>query len=141
MARLDSSKEQLYQPIHNEDLDPVSHVSPASIQPKQCQKSHLCLVAPWIASTISLALILGYIIIQQQVNGSSGCQAASPAFRTDTHDAHPYIFQEERVFTGALSFNETSGQVYRDIDLSQAQYFGSPNHEIDHAWDDLLRGK
>jgi hypothetical protein len=140
MAILDSFKEQLYRPVHGEDTDSTSHVS-EFIEPRTYQKSYLHLVAPWIASTISLVLVSGYLLFQQHGSASSACLASfSPAFRTDLRDSHPYIIQEERAFTGGLLFNETLGMVYRDIDPSQPQYFGLPTPDIDHAWDDLLRG-
>lgn len=61
-------------------------------------------------------------------------------FSTDIADARPAVFYEERNFTGAWKFNSTTLQPYRDIDLSETQYFGFPSPALDDAWDDLLRG-
>ncbi|KAJ5582717.1 hypothetical protein N7535_001337 [Penicillium sp. DV-2018c] len=141
MAILDTFKEQLYRSVPAEDTDLTSHVSSEVLEPRTDQKSHLHFVAPWIASTISLALVSGYLLFQQASTRSICLASSSPAFRTDLPDSHPYIVQEERVFTGGLLFNETLGMVYRDIDPSQPQYFGPPNPDIDRAWDDLLRGE
>lgn len=139
MAVIDFSKEQLYRPIHSEDKESESSNRSSFLVPRICQKSHLRLVAPWIASTFSLALITGYLLFQQ--HNSSACLATSlSAFPTDLRDAHPYISYEERVFSGKLAFNAEIGKVYRDIDLSKPQYFGLPSPEIDDAWADLMRG-
>ncbi|KAJ5373401.1 hypothetical protein N7517_005407 [Penicillium concentricum] len=140
MAVINSLKEQLYQPIHSEDTESEPPDTSRLIVPKICQKSHLRLVAPWIASTFSLALITGYLLFQQY-NSSTYLATSLSAFRTDLHDAHPYISYEERVFSGKLAFDEEIGKVYRDIDLSAPQYFGLPSPEIDDAWADLMRGE
>lgn len=141
MAAIDFCKEQRYRPIHSEDTDSESPNRSRLIEPTICQKSHLYLIAPWIASTLSLALITGYLLFQQQTDFCSAYLATSPlAFRTDFRDAHPYIAYEERVFSGKLAFNEEIGKVYRDIDSSEPQYFGPPSPDIDDAWADLMRG-
>jgi hypothetical protein len=142
MTISDPFKEQPYQPVNGHDTDSEAPNLSEFTEPRICQKSHLRLVAPWIASTFSLALITGYLLFQQHINTWSACQAASPsAFRTDLRDAHPYISYEERVFTGKFAFNQETGKVYRDIDPSQPQYFGPPSPEIDDAWADMMRGK
>ncbi|KAJ5502180.1 hypothetical protein N7463_005054 [Penicillium fimorum] len=135
-----SFKEQLYRPIHSEDIGSEPPDTSRFIVPKSCQKSYLRLVAPWIASTFSLALITGYLLFQQR-NSPAYLATSLPAFQTDIHDAHPYISYEERVFSGRLAFDEEIGKVYRDIDLSAPQYFGLPSPEIDDAWADLMRGE
>jgi hypothetical protein len=139
MAVIDPSKEHLYGPIHSEDTDSESRKLSRDFEPKICQKSHLYLIAPWIASTLSLALITAHLLFQQ---GNDSCYLfTSPsAFRTDLRDAHPYIAYEERVFSGKLAFNKEIGKVYRDVNPSEPQYFGLPSPEIDNAWADLLRG-
>ncbi|KAJ5166341.1 uncharacterized protein N7482_005122 [Penicillium canariense] len=128
-------KKQSYRPIHSEDTDSESSDTSRFIEPESCQKSHLRLIAPWIASTLFLSLITGYLLFQQP----RSCSACPSAFRTDLRDAHAYIFYEERVFSGKLGFNEELGKVYRDIDRSEPQYVGPPSPEIDGAWADLLR--
>ncbi|KAJ5306795.1 hypothetical protein PENANT_c003G08188 [Penicillium antarcticum] len=141
MAIVDPFKEHIYQPVHHEDSDLESPTSSEFIEHKPHRKSYISLVWPWIASTITFALISAYLLFQQQINGWSTCVTASPAFRTDFKDSHPYISYEERVYTGRFWYNETIGKVYRDVDPSEPQYFGLPSPEIDAAWDDLLRGE
>lgn len=141
MTLIDPFKEQPYQPVHCHDTDTESSTPVNFTEPTICQKSHLRLVAPWIASTVSLALITGYLLLQQHVNSWSACPATSPgAFSTDLRDAHPYISYEERVFTGGFAYDEEIGKVYRGIDPSQPQYFGPPSPEIDDAWNNMMRG-
>lgn len=130
-------EEQHYRPVHVHDTDTESPAASEFIGPRICQKSYLRLITPWVASTISLALITAYLLFQQHTNAS----VSSLGFRTDLRDARPYISYEERVFTGKLAFNQEIGKVYRHVDPSQPQYFGTPSHEIDAAWADLMRGK
>jgi hypothetical protein len=51
------------------------------------------------------------------------------------------IKAEQVTFTGSLRYNATTKEIYREIDLSQPQYVGSPSPEIDAAWDRLLHGE
>ncbi|KAJ5766228.1 uncharacterized protein N7511_003844 [Penicillium nucicola] len=141
MAITDPFKEQIYQPVYSDDSDPESPSSSGFVGSQSHPKSYIRLVSPWIASTITFAVISGYLLFQQHVNGRLACVASSPAFQTDVKDSHPYISYEERVYTGRFWYNETIGQIYRDIDPSEPQYFGLPSPEMDAAWDDLLRGE
>jgi hypothetical protein len=88
-----------------------------------------------------LAIILGLRlqtleqrIRELQINTRQG-------FPTDLADAKPYIDYEERVFTGLIKMNETSGSLYHHVPLGKPRYFGDPEiyPEIDENWKDLLR--
>ncbi|KAJ5919450.1 hypothetical protein N7466_010393 [Penicillium verhagenii] len=130
-----SSMKRIYEPIHGDDTDAELYHSLKVTASHTCRKSHVCLIAPWIASTLCLSLITGYLICQQTY------AYGSAAFPTDLRDAHPYVMYEERVFSGKLAFSKENGKVYRDIDSSQPQYFGLPSPDIDNAWADILRGE
>lgn len=134
------SIKQVYRPIHSEDVDSESFETSKYNESMTCQKSHLCLIAPWIASTFCLCLITGYLLFQQANSCSAYLVPFPSAFRTDIRDAYPHISYEERVFSGKLAFSEELGKVYRDIDPSEPQYFGPPSPGIDSAWADLMRG-
>jgi hypothetical protein len=58
---------------------------------------------------------------------------------SDMEDARSVIRYEERMYTGALTYNETAKQIVRILDDSQ-QYVGPPSMEITQAWRNLLRG-
>ncbi|SMR63853.1 unnamed protein product [Zymoseptoria tritici ST99CH_3D1] len=59
---------------------------------------------------------------------------------TDLKDARSAIEYEEKVFTGALLYDQTQGKSIRRMD-SDVEYFGPPSPEIDQAWKDLLHGE
>jgi hypothetical protein len=137
----ESFKEQFYLPVHGEVTDSELPEGTPFIESKSCQRSHFRIVGPWILSTVSLAVITAYLLLQQRVDHWHQCFAAkSPAFRTDLGDSHPHVFYEERVFSGRLWYDDNTDTVIRDIDPSEPQYFGLPTPEIDAAWADLLRG-
>jgi hypothetical protein len=58
-------------------------------------------------------------------------------WETDLADARKAIQYEQRVFTGALTYDETQHRVVRLRD-SDTEYFG-PEPEVDEAWEDLLQ--
>ena len=64
-------------------------------------------------------------------------------FSTDLKDAVPYINYEERVFTGLIRMNKSSGSVYHYVPDGEPRYFGDPAiyPEIDNNWKDLLGSK
>ncbi|KAJ5946976.1 hypothetical protein N7454_003815 [Penicillium verhagenii] len=134
MGVFGSSMKQIYGPVHGDDTDAELYHSLRATESQTCRKSHARLIAPWIASTLCLSLVTGYLIFQQTYAYSSA------AFPTDLRDAHPYIMYEERVFSGKLAFSKENGKVYRDVDRSLPQYFGPPSADIDNAWADILRG-
>lgn len=137
----ESFKEQLYLPVHGEVTDSEFPEGTPFIESKPCQRSHFRIVCPWILSTVSLAVITTYLLLQHRADHWHQCfVATSPAFRTDLHDSHPHVFYEERVFSGRLWYDDNTDTVFRDIDPSEPQYFGLPTPEIDAAWADLLRG-
>lgn len=61
------------------------------------------------------------------------------AFETDIRDAKSAIHYEQRQFTGALSYNESSKSYYRGKE-AETEYFGYPSPQITKAWKELLRG-
>jgi hypothetical protein len=73
----------------------------------------------------------------QQIQKNDTC-----SFPTDVQDAVRYIGYEERVFTGAIKFNQTRGGIgaYQDIPKGEPRYFGDPevHPEIDENWKGLL---
>jgi hypothetical protein len=141
MTVMNSFKEQVYLPVRGEVTDSESSEGTHFIKSKSRQRSHSRIVLPWIFSTVSLAFILVYLLLQERTDHWHRCFAAtSPVFQTDLHDAHPHIFYEESVFSGKLWFDEKTETVYRDIEPSEPQYFGPPSPGIDAAWADLLRG-
>jgi hypothetical protein len=44
------------------------------------------------------------------------------------------------IYTSALRYNDTSGEIYRDFDPAAPQYAGDPSPVIDEAWEKLLSG-
>lgn len=60
-------------------------------------------------------------------------------WRTDFPDARKAIQYEERVFTGALTYDQGQGRILRLQD-AETEYFGRPSLEIDQAWEELLHG-
>jgi hypothetical protein len=58
---------------------------------------------------------------------------------TDFPDARKAIEYEERMYTGALTYDPTQHQVLRLHD-AKVEYVGPPSPEIDRAWDELLHG-
>ncbi|EPE33090.1 hypothetical protein GLAREA_06102 [Glarea lozoyensis ATCC 20868] len=45
------------------------------------------------------------------------------------------------IYTSALRYNDTSGEIYRDFDPAAPQYAGDPSPAIDEAWGKLLSGQ
>lgn len=60
-------------------------------------------------------------------------------WRTDFPDARKAIQYEERVFTGALTYDQDQHRIVRLQD-AEIEYFGRPSPEIDQAWEELLHG-
>ncbi|USP81353.1 uncharacterized protein yc1106_08627 [Curvularia clavata] len=58
-------------------------------------------------------------------------------WRTDFPDARKAIQYEERVFTGALTYDQSQRRILR-IQDAEIEYFGRPSFEIDQAWEELL---
>ena len=46
----------------------------------------------------------------------------------------------ERIFTGEIEYNSSTGAVYRAFSPGEPRFFGEPNPGIDVAWVELLRG-
>lgn len=61
------------------------------------------------------------------------------AFETDIRDAYSAVHYEQRQFTGALSYNESS-KTYSRGKEAETEYFGYPSPDITKAWKELLRG-
>jgi len=68
-------------------------------------------------------------------------QATPSLATTEIADALPFLQVEQRSFSGELAYNTTSKQLYREVNLSQPQYFGHPSPEIDAAWHELMENE
>jgi hypothetical protein len=97
---------------------------------------------PWSCRVIALLfsntilVILSVVLLYERVN----LLAPDLVFSTDFAPSRTAIHYEQQRFSGSLNYNTTTGELFREVNLSQAQYFGRPSPEIDSAWRDLLKG-
>jgi len=105
------------------------------------RRSRTALVASALASVLFAILsIVLFLRIQRLQAAISDLQKLPAAPETDLKDARRYIEYEERVFSGLITLNKTSGTVYHHVPDGEPRFFGDPAvyPEIDQNWKHLL---
>ncbi|MCJ1261976.1 hypothetical protein MMC22_001845 [Lobaria immixta] len=103
---------------------------------------HAKVAGPWILSTLFFAVIS--ILLYFQPRATVPCPSPSSfdaGFSTDFLDAKPVVALEQRIFDGAVYFNESSQMLEMETNPNLPQFVGPPSPEIDQAWYDMLRGR
>ena len=88
-----------------------------------------------LAANIAV-LLVSLIVNLSTWSGNHGSDCIMP---TDMLDARSAIQYEQRVYTGALTYDTETKRMFREQD-SPTEYFGYPSQEINDAWRELLHG-
>lgn len=109
---------------------------------KRPMVSSLVLLGLAISNAVFMVLA-GILWVQLRAVSFQLDSAQRVGFTTDLDSARPSLTLQEKTFTGALRYNATSHEVYREIGSDEPNYFGDPKTtpDIDAAWAHLLKGK
>jgi hypothetical protein len=92
---------------------------------------------PWMISTLVLGVLCSILMGDKIYHHY---RPRPPVLRSDMEDARKAIQYEQKVWTGALTYDETQEQFVMLQD-APVKYVGEPSQAIDDAWSELLRGK
>lgn len=92
---------------------------------------------PWKISTFFLGVLSAFLCV---LNIHTVYHSDPYVRQSDLPDARKAIKYEQRVWSGALTFDVPSNRIVR-LDDSPIEYVGSPSKEIDDAWTKLLKRK
>ena len=91
---------------------------------------------PWLITGVSIGVAVASLILNLlQWTHTSSC-----VHPTDFLDARKAIQYEQRMFTGALTYDAETKHAIRLHD-APVEYFGAPSDEIDDAWATLLKSE
>lgn len=119
----------------------------------QDDEEHIAEPRPMVPAVILLCLAIsnalfmvlaGIFFVQMRALSSQLDNAQRLAFPpTDLESAKSSVVFQETTFSGALKYNESTHEVYRELDAGEPNYFGDPRTTpgIEEAWSDLLRGE
>lgn len=91
----------------------------------------------WLAMTAINVLLAATSIYA--ITTSTRCSPQTQGWDTELLDARGAIQYEERVYTGALTFDHSKGGAVR-LNDGEMEFFGPPSAAIDASWEYLLQG-